>query len=154
MFIKTVQFNKKTAVAIVAALAVIIIALILLAARGGSSGNHSIFKFSKGVKTNEGRIEYLSALGWEVEETPVDSKSVLIPKEFSEVLKDYNKLQISSGFDLTDYAGLSVEQFTYRVTNYSGVDCEVNATLYIYNNQVIGGDIHSTSIDGFMHGLK
>jgi hypothetical protein len=154
MFIKTVSLNKKTAVCGIIAVAVVITAIILLVANLGSAEKHSIFNTGVGVKDNEARVAYLLECGWEVEEEPVDTKKVLIPKEFSDIITEYNRLQLSSGFDLTDYAGLTVEQYTYRVTNYADYDGDVLASLYIYNNQVIAGDIHSTSIDGFMHGLK
>lgn len=154
MFIKTIRFNRKTAVLGVIAAAVIIIAVVLVVGNGKSAENHSIFDFSRGVQTNEGRVEFLRELGWEVAEEPLEVKNILIPKEFSDILKEYNELQLSSGFDLTDFAGLTVEQYTYKVTNYENASGEVNATIYIYNYQVIGGDIHSTAIDGFMHGLK
>ena len=154
MFIKTIRFNRKTAVLGVVAAAVIIVAIVLIIGNGKSGENHSIFDFSRGVQTNEGRVEFLNELGWQVEEEPLEVKTILIPKEFSNILTEYNELQLSSGFDLTDYAGLTVEQYTYKVTNYENANCDVNATIYIYNYQVIGGDIHSTAIDGFMHGLK
>ena len=154
MFVKTISFNKKTAMFGVILAAVLLLAIIIVSANGKSDSNHSIFDFGSNLKTNEGRIAYLAGCGWEVEPEPVETKSILIPKEFSDVLKEYNEMQMASGFDLTEYAGLTVEQYTYRVTNYDKADCDVNATLYIYNFQVIGGDIHSTSIDGFMHGLK
>ena len=32
-------------------------------------------------------------------------------------------------------------------------DDEVSAHLYVYNDKVIGGDISSAALDGFMHGL-
>ena len=35
---------------------------------------------------------------------------------------------------------------------YEDLDC-IHATLLIYDGQVIGGDICSTQLDGFMHGF-
>ena len=53
------------------------------------------------------------------------------------------------------YAGKRVKRWIYRVTNYpryENADC-IQATLLIYDGQVIGGDVCSTEIDGFMHGF-
>ena len=43
---------------------------------------------------------------------------------------------------------------TYRVTNYECSTDTVLAQLFVYRNRVIGGDIHATAMDGFMHGLR
>lgn len=154
MFVKTIRFNKKTAVAGVVIAAVLLTALVLTVSNGKSGTKHSIFDFGTSLRTDEGRAAYLMELGWEVDAEPLESKSVLIPKEFGEILTQYNSMQTASGYDLSDYAGLTVEQYTYRVTNYENAPGDVNATIYVYNGQIIGGDIHSTAVDGFMHGLK
>ena len=44
--------------------------------------------------------------------------------------------------------------YTYRVTNYECSTDTVLAQLFVYRNRVIGGDIHATAMDGFMHGLR
>jgi hypothetical protein len=44
--------------------------------------------------------------------------------------------------------------YTYAVTNYPDASQTVLADLYIYKNRVIGGDVHSTNLDGFMIGIK
>ena len=49
---------------------------------------------------------------------------------------------------------LSNGVYTYRVTNYAGTSDTVLAQLFVYRNRVIGGDIHATAMDGFMHGLR
>ena len=43
--------------------------------------------------------------------------------------------------------------YTYRIMNYPGTGDTVLAQLYIYKNRVVAGDIHSTALDGFMHGI-
>ena len=58
------------------------------------------------------------------------------------------------GFDLSTYAGETCTAYTYRVTNYEGSTDTVLAQLFVYRNRVIGGDIHATAMDGFMHGLR
>lgn len=40
------------------------------------------------------------------------------------------------------------------MTNYEGSTDTVLAQLFVYRNRVIGGDIHATAMDGFMHGLR
>lgn len=151
MFVKTMKFTKKTAVIIVVAIALIIAAAIFLSGSGDSDSSSTAF--GRGVKTNADRIKYLSDLGWEVDEEPIDEKQIVIPTEFDEIYADYNDLQEQQGFDLSKYSGMELTEFTYNVVNYP-VDDEVQAVLYIYDGKVVGGDIHSTALDGFMHGLK
>ena len=49
--------------------------------------------------------------------------------------------------------GKTVMKYSYRITNYEGCDGEVYATLLVYKNRVIGGDVASAALDGFMHGF-
>ena len=79
-------------------------------------------------------------------------KEVLIPDEFDEVFERYNKIQKEAGMDLSPYHGKRVKCWTYRVLNIPDQG-EVMANLYVYKNKIIGGDISSARLDGFMHGL-
>ena len=152
MFVKTIRFNKKTAVAIVLAAAAILVLLVLLAGRAGSGA--AAPETGRGLKTNADRVAYLLALGWTVEETPVSEQETVLPRELDGVLESYNELQLQQGFDLREYCGLEVTIYTYTVLNYPNAAGDVLACLYIRGGQVIAGDIHSAALDGFMHGLK
>ena len=125
-------------------------AIIVLTAPGSGFGLTEIIN----VSDSEGREKYLAELGWEVDPSSETEKSILLPKEFDGVLSDYNELQKLQGFDLWDYRGLECRQFEYVVTNYSGCDDTVYVTLFVRGSRVIGGDIHTARIDGFMHGIK
>lgn len=150
MFVLTFKWNKKIALAVIIAVAVLLCAIIFAIASGDSGASSSS---TSRVKTNEDRIMFLENLGWEVDETPISEKTVVIPKEFSEVYETYNQLQLDQGYDLSEYCGLEATIYTYTVTNYTGYTGNVVADLYVMNYEVIGGDIHSLAIDGFMHGL-
>lgn len=145
------KFNRKTAVLIIIAVAVLLSAVVFLASSGDPEKNDVR---SWGLNDNDDRLEYLSSLGWQVEAEPADTKTVVIPREFDAVYQDYNELQKSQGFDLSEYCGMEVTVYTYNVTNYpSSGNGSVQAELYIKNGRVVAGDIHSTALDGFMHGL-
>lgn len=149
MYVMTMKFSKKKAVIILIALAIILAAIVIIA---GTAGNGS--EGTGKVKTNEARVSYLSQLGWQVEPECLEEQAIVIPREFSDIFNEYNKLQQQQGFDLAEYKGLEVQRYTYRVTNYPNTTDEVEAELYVRNGIVIGGDIHSTALDGFIHGLK
>ena len=130
--------------------AALLIGLVILA---GSFYQAESFAKNGEFTDNESRLAYLAEFGWECEETPLSEEEILLPAEFDETLNRYNILQRQQGFDLSDYAGLYVMQYRYRVTNYPGSK-NVEATLYLYENLIIGADIHSVELGGFMHSLK
>jgi hypothetical protein len=106
----------------------------------------------KNIETNEDRIEFLRLFGWEVEAEAKEIIQVVIPNEFDPVYEKYNQLQIGEGLDLEKYKGKSVKRYTYLVSNYE-YDGTVYANLLIYKDRVIGGDICSAKLDGFVHGF-
>ena len=71
----------------------------------------------------------------------------------SEVFERYNDLQRSQGFDLSAYAGKNVRRYVYEIKNYPDSSDTYYATLFIYKNAVIGGDVCSSAQGGTMHGL-
>ena len=66
---------------------------------------------------------------------------------------DYLALQSGQGFDLSKYAGKRVKRYTYEITNYPTGETGILANLLIYKNTVIGGEVLSPQLDGFLHGL-
>lgn len=107
------------------------------------------------VKNNEDRVSFLSSFGWTVDSEPYEVVEVVIPSEFDEVYKNYNELQEEQGYDLRDYCGKRLKRWTYQITNYPGrTDDTIFANIYIYEDQVVAGDVTCTSLMGFMHGLS
>lgn len=102
------------------------------------------------IKTNDDRVNFLSQFGWQVENEPMEEATVKIPREFDDVLNSYNKIQQHQGLDLSHYSGKEVQRFTYKVTNYPDYSGEVTANILVYRNRVIGGDICSSDVDGFI----
>ena len=148
MMFMTAKVEPKKIAIILAAVAGLILALILL-----FGGNDSTQTAAGNLASNDARVTYLKGLGWEVNASPVESGQVRIPKESTEVYDRYNDLQKMQGFDLTNFAGKTVMRYVYRVTNYPGATEPVYATLLIYKNQVIGGDITNTAPNGAIRGL-
>ena len=101
---------------------------------------------------NQGK--FLKNHGWEVQTAPTESGQVRIPEESSEVFDRYNALQKSQGYDLSKYAGEAVMRYVYQVENYPGTDEPVYATVLVYKNQIIGGDVTNTSAKGAIGGFK
>lgn len=106
------------------------------------------------IKTNEDRIGFLKQFGWEVEEKAVSENEVKIPRELDKILSAYNDIQSNLGLDLSKYKGKNVMRYTYKVTNYPDYDGTVYANIIVYKNKVIAGDLCSSDIEGFIHGLQ
>ena len=72
---------------------------------------------------------------------------------FDTVLEQYNALQLESGFDLLPAAGKKCLCFSYDLVSYPGWNGRVIATLYLFRGRVIGGDVHTADLRGFMRAL-
>ena len=107
----------------------------------------------KGVRSNEDRIAYLTSYGWDISPEPIATQELLIPTEMDESYQEYLTLQTQQGFELEQYAGKRVKRYTYEVYNYPSGETGVQANLLVYRNTVIGGEILSPRLDGFLHGL-
>lgn len=149
MMVMTAKVDIKKVIAVLAAVAGVIVALILLLGGGDSSTPTA----APSVAGNDGRVAFLKALGWEVNASPKESGQVRIPQEQNQIFSRYNELQKSAGYDLSQYAGKTVMRYVYKVTNFPDATEPVYATLLIYKNQVIGGDITNTAANGTMQAL-
>ena len=151
MFIYTAKLSKGKMAIVAAIAAAVILLMILLMNRGtGTSMETAAPKLS----IPEARVEYLASCGYTVSPEPLRTQEVLIPKEFTEVYDQYNSLQQSQGFDLLKYRGKRVMQYVYAIENWPEENADpVYATLLVYKNKLIGGDISRGGEDGFLRPL-
>ncbi len=98
--------------------------------------------------------EYLQTQGWQTEAAPIETLDLQLPQELGDTWSDYAAMQAEQGFAFADYAGQPVRRYTFRVTNYPGIESGVQANLYLCGDVLIGGDIVSTGKGGFQHGLE
>lgn len=106
------------------------------------------------AKTNEQRVEFLTSFEWEIEQEADEIVDVKIPEEFDDVYENYNALQKRQGCDLKKYAGKRCKRYTYIVTNYPGKPENIRANLLVVNGKLVGGDICSIELEGFIHGFR
>ena len=151
MFIKTFKVKKKAGAAVLIVLFIALAAVLVLIARA-KSGKANIYT----LKTEKDRQAFIAEMGWEADEEYTECKVVLIPEKWNDVYTRYNELQKEQGFDLEPYKGKTCEIYTYQIHNYEGCDEneEVYIDLYICDGVLIGGDVCSWGLDGFMQGLK
>ena len=108
---------------------------------------------SQKVNTLADAAEFLATLGWETSADLGQVQNTTLPEHFDAVYTDYNTLQKTQGCDLTKYAGKEIVIFTLPILNYPNASSDVYATTLTYNGNIIGGDIHSAELNGFMHTL-
>ena len=155
MFVFSVRANKPKLIAV---LAVIFVVLVIISFFVDSKenpvtkGNEIVARASN----EEERIAFLSQYGWKINEDPVEVTEVIIPSEFNDTYTSYNEIQKKQEMDLEPYKGQRVKKWVYEVKNYPGYAEDsgyIRATLLIYDGIVIGGDVSSLEVDGFMQGF-
>ena len=146
----TAKVDIKKILIAAAAVVAVIIALVLLFGGSGKTQETA----APNVSGNDARVEFLKGFGWDVATSPKESGQVRIPQNSSDVYDRYNALQKSQGYDLTQYAGKNVMRYVYKINNYPGATDPVYATLLVYKNQIIGGDVTDSSAKGTVSGFK
>lgn len=154
MFVFSFKHNRRKTVTVLAvALAVVTVAIALscfhsAAPQAECSGK----KYALSASTNEERVAFFKQFGWNVNAEPVSSGEVSIPEKFDDVYFLYNNIQKEQGLDLLPYAGKTVQQWIYAVTNYPQQET-MRGTLLVSGGKVIGGDLSTPELDGFMTGF-
>lgn len=156
MFIWTTRVKRKNLILGAAVFAVVVCGALIIGGLQlfGSGRAVDAAASPKGIKTSEDRVKYLESYGWLVQDEPLAVEELLIPAVLDESYNDYLALQKEQGFDLTKYAGERVKRYSYLILNYPTGERGVQAGLLIYKNTVIGGDVLSAQLDGFIHGLS
>ena len=150
----TVKFFAVICLALVALITLIAFVPSYIVSDGSSPvGVEVSYNYDK-IKSNEDRIGFIKQFGWEVSPEAIKEQEVLIPKEFDKIFSAYNEIQRRQGLDLSTFKKKSVMRYTYAVTNYPDYEGEVYINILVYRNTVIGGDVCSADVNGFVHGFE
>lgn len=155
MFIFSVKADKRKICVVLAAVLLVVTSVIVIAKMRTEkpSAVSAGMKYSLSAGTSDERIAFFQQFNWQVAPEPVSVQDVTIPAAFNDVYTNYNRIQKDQGLDLTPYAGKVCRQWVYAVLNYPN-ESPVRATILVYNNLVIGGDLSTTAVDGFMAGFR
>ena len=159
MFVCTVRANTLKFFGVIAVSVAVLCAIILSVPEYRPVSTKAVaaqaekYTYDK-VKTPEDAVTFLAQFGWEVENEPLEEVKINIPTEFDKVMNAYNELQRSQGLDLTKYRGRDVTRYTFRVTNYPDYTGTVLANVITYKGKVIGGDLCSSDVTGFICGFE
>lgn len=154
MFVYSVQSKHIKALALGVFVVFTVISLMVLSRESKMTSNDGSLNLK--ASTHEDRMNFVSQFGWELEEEPIEIKEIIIPTEFDDTYTAYNQIQKEQGFDLLEYAGERAKRWTYIVKNYEGYENKecIHVNILVHDGIVIGGDVCSVELDGFMHGFS
>ncbi|MBQ3150860.1 MAG: DUF4830 domain-containing protein [Clostridia bacterium] len=154
MFVCTVKSSKIKTVLLIVLTAVAVGSLLWFSMNGKPAANDGAITLK--AENEEQRLAFISQFGWEVHKDPIEVAEIILPTQFDEVFEKYNEIQKEQNLDLSLYSGKRVKRWTYAVINYPGYENKqdvIQLSLLIYDGTVIGGDVSSTELNGFMHGF-
>ena len=149
MMILTAKVDFKKIMVVLLSLAAVLLAIILIF--GGKTEETAA---TSAVTANDDRVKFLEDFGWQVTPTPKEASQVRIPEESGEMFRRYNALQKGQGYDLSKYSGKKVMRYVYEINNYPDAQEPVYATVLVYKNKVIGGDVTDTAAQGKIRGFR
>ena len=138
---------------IAVSLAVLFVLITLVPTYAAESEQVAGYSYEK-VKSEDDAEQFLAQFGWIVDASPVEVTVVTMPGEFDKIFAAYNEIQKAQGLNLLKYKRKNLTRYTFEVKNYEGYDGRVLANVLVYRGKVVGGDICSADIDGFVHGFE
>lgn len=154
MFVFSVKTSKTKIAALVIAIIALAAALFMIIGKGKQpAANDSVINYK--AETAAERRAFLSQFGWKISEDPVEVSEVIIPENFDDGYTEYAAMNKAQGLNLEPFKGMRAKRWTYTVLNYPGLENtkSVQANLLIFDGRVIGGDICSLELGGFIRGF-
>ncbi len=143
--LKFITFKIKNRKLLFILLALIVLFIVLIDFPGRNTNEFT-------VPDNSSRVSFIKNLGIDISEEIIEEKPFKIPENFTKVFLKYNELQKEAGYDLIKYSGQTATIYKYKAINMS--DSIIYVNLIVLNDKIIGGDISSVELDGFMLPLK
>ena len=156
MFVFSVKADKPKLLLILCAVVIILVTLAFFL-KDGKKTVVNEGGISYKASNEEERITFLSQFGWKINEDPVEVTEVIIPSEFDDVYSSYNEIQKNQNLDLELYKGMRAKKWVYEVKNYPGYAADsgcIRATILVIDGLVVGGDVSSIEVEGFMQGFE
>ena len=154
MFVYSLRASTLRFFSVIAlSLAVLITLVALVPSYAVDSEQAASFDYER-VKNDDDAERFLSQFGWIVDATPTEVAEVTMPSEFDKIFAAYNEIQRGQGLDLAKYKRKKLTRYTFEVKNYEGYEGRVLANVLVYRGKVVGGDICSADVEGFVHGFE
>ncbi len=156
MFVYSVKTSKVKIAALLIAIAAVV-AAIAMTFTGEKEPAANDGAVNVKAENSAERVAFLSQFGWEISADPVEVSEVIIPEDFDAGYTEYAAMNKAQGFDLEPYKGVRAKRWTYEVLNYPNLENaggSVQANVLVYEGRVIGGDVCSLELGGFIHGFE
>ena len=155
MFVISLKSGLLKKVALCSVVLISVAALVVLFSCGFTDESSSSQQVNSAIDDSSSVLSFIASLEWEVNETPDEIREIIIPAEFDDVYTNYNKIQLKQNYDLSKYAGERVKKWTYTIKNYPNYEGEdfIKINVLVFDGKVVGGDVCSVKLDGFMHGF-
>ena len=155
MFVISVKSKKLKSVGIITlALVIVTLGAVYYVSQNNDRPVASLNGIVMKASDSAERSAFFSQFGWQINEEPEEVKEVIIPSEFDDVYTKYNEIQKEQGLDLEKYKGARVKLWSYEILNYPGYENSggvIRGNILVFDGVVIGGDVSSTELGGFMH---
>lgn len=156
MFVYSMRASTLKFFGVVGVALTVLIVLITFVPTYGASASASetvSYNYEK-IKTDDDVERFLGQFGWQVGADPHEQEEVTIPETFDKIFSAYNQIQKQQGLDLSRYKRKKATRYTYLVENYPDYEGKVYANVLVYRGRVIGGDLCSADVEGFIHGFE
>ena len=155
MFVYSLRASTLRFFGVIAVSLAVLIALIALVPTYAAEGSQPTASYSyEKVRSEDDAERFLAQFGWIVDATPIEVTEVTMPDEFDKIFAAYNEIQKEQGLDLAKYKRKKLTRYTFEITNYEGYDEKVLANVLVYRGKVVGGDVCSADVEGFVHGFE
>ena len=156
MFVYSVKTSKVKIAVLLLAIAAVVVATAMVFT-GGNEPAANDGAINRKAENSAERTAFLSQFGWKTSSDPVEVSEVIIPEDFDAGYTEYVAMNKAQGFDLEPYKGVRAKRWTYDVLNYPNFENTagiVQANLLVFEGRVIGGDVCSLEMGGFIHGFE
>lgn len=153
MFVISLKMSKIKLFAIFACVLIIVIAATSTISKISTTSAKAKSQKSVTLTNNDERVNFITNLGWTISPDPIEIIEIVVPNEFNEVYQHYNDIQKTQGYNLNEFKAKRVKRWSYEIKNYPEYEKNIRINLLIYEDNLIGGDICSTELNGFMHGF-
>ena len=155
MFVYSLRASTLRFFGVIAVSLAVLIALIVLVPTYAAEESQPTISYTyEKVKSEDDAERFLAQFGWIVDATPLEVSEVTMPDEFDKIFAAYNEIQKEQGLNLVKYKRKKLTRYTFEVTNYEGYDGKVLANVLVYRGRVVGGDVCSADVEGFVHGFE
>lgn len=157
MVMYSFRFNRKlrrSTLLLLMLLAVMAAGRVVLSLMPDGSMETSASIKRQSAKTEQERQQLIASLGWQVRPQPAEVLEIVIPKKFDETYLKYNEIQKQQGTDLSRWRGKRCIRYSYNLLNHPSGEEHVRLNLIVCGGKMIGGDVCSLGLDGFMSGLR